>query len=87
MHELTTAGSLAAELSASSDALRALGRRVEGDAGAVPQIETGGWDGPASWACQLSLALLAHELAAATELLGCAANMMAAAAWEVQGDV
>jgi hypothetical protein len=87
MHELTTAASLAAELSASSDALRALGRRVEREAGLVPYVETTGWDGPASWACRLSLALLAHEIVAATELLGSAANMMAAAAWEVQGHV
>jgi hypothetical protein len=87
MHELASSTALAGELSASSVALRVLTRRVENEGELRPRIETSGWSGPASWACQLSLTLLGREIETAAQLLRCAADLTAAAAWEVRGNV
>jgi hypothetical protein len=85
MHDLASSTALAAELSDSSDALRSLTTRVRNESESRPRIDTSEWSGPASWACQLSLTLLAREIEAAAELLRCAADLTAAAAWEVRG--
>ena len=87
MHELAVSAALAGEFSASSAALRALTTRVETEGGSRPRIDTSGWSGPASWACQLSVTLLGREIEAAVELLRCAADLTAAAAWEVRASV
>lgn len=75
---------LAGELAQSSESLRILGSRVEHEAHSRPRLNATGWSGPASWACDLSLAMLARELEAAVALLRCAADLTSAAAWEVR---
>jgi uncharacterized protein YukE len=79
---LLTGKALAAELAASARELDALRARVEQQCESLPTVETSGWNGPASWAYQLSLALLHRQTQAATELLRCAADLSAAAAFE-----
>ena len=81
---MVTATGLAAELSDTSDELRALANRVQHEGEARPRIELSAWTGPANWACQLSLAVLDRDIEAATELLRCAADLASAAAWEVR---
>jgi PPE-repeat protein len=84
MHEISTSAALAAELTANADELTALTGRVAGEADSQPRIDSSGWSGPASWACQLSLTLLARQMDQAVELLRCAADLTAAAAWEAR---
>ena len=84
MPDLTGSSALAGRLSATSDELRALAARVEGEAAARPHLDTSAWVGPASWGCQFSLAMLARELDAAVALVRCAADLAGAAAWEAR---
>jgi hypothetical protein len=83
MYEMLTSSALAAELTESARELDALRARVELQCDSFPTVETSGWSGPASWAYQLSLALLQRQTRAATELLRCAADLSAAAAFEL----
>jgi hypothetical protein len=73
---------LAGELAASARELDALRMRVESQVASLPGIDPTGWNGPASWAYQLSLALLRRETNTALELLRCAADLSFAAAFE-----
>lgn len=73
---------LAGELAASARELDALRVRVENEVASLPRIDVTGWSGPASRACQLALALLRREAEAARELLACASDLAAAAAFE-----
>jgi hypothetical protein len=73
---------LAGDFAASARELDALRTRVESQVVSLPRIDPTGWDGPASWACQLSLALLRRETDTAVELLRCAADLSSAAAFE-----
>jgi hypothetical protein len=84
MHEFVTGAALAAELTAYARELDALRSRVETQARSLPTVESSGWSGPASWAYQLSIALLHRQTLAATDLLRCAADLSAAAAFEVR---
>jgi uncharacterized protein YukE len=83
MYKELTGAALAAELTESARELDALRARVESRARALPAVDSNGWSGPASWAYQLALALLHRQTEAATELLRCAADLSAAAAFEV----
>lgn len=86
MPEMTSSAALAREFSEASAELAALTRRVQRERDAQPRIDASQWSGPASWACQLSLALLAREMDAAVELLRCASDLAGAAAWEARGN-
>ena len=81
---MVDASGLAAELTDTSDELRGLAHRVQREGEARPRVELSAWTGPANWACRLSLAVLDREIEAATELLRSAAELTAAAAWEVR---
>jgi uncharacterized protein YukE len=83
MDKVLTGAALAAELTESARELDALRARVESRAQALPTVETSRWNGPASWAYQMALALLHRQTRAATDLLRCAADLSAAAAFEV----
>jgi hypothetical protein len=84
MHEISIGAALAAEFSANAEELLSLTRRVESEREAQPHIDSRGWSGPASWACQLALRLLARELDESLELLRCARDLIEAAAWEAR---
>ena len=77
-----TGAGLGGELAETARELDALCARVESGSMALPGIDSTTWAGLASWACQLSLALLRREIGAARELLRCAADLSSAAAFE-----
>jgi hypothetical protein len=82
MHARWTGASTVGDLSESARELDALRTRVETAVAALPPLDTSGWSGPASWACGVALELLRREIAAAIDLLRCAADLTAAAAFE-----
>ncbi len=77
---------LADQLSARARELDSLVLRVRRERDAQPHVDTSRWSGPTSWACQYSLSLLQREIEAALDLLGSAAGLTEAAAWEARAN-
>jgi uncharacterized protein YukE len=86
MYTAHSGAALAGELAASAQELDAIRARVETESASMPTIDLSGWNGPARWAFQFSLALLRRETDTAIELLRCAADLSAAAAFESSGN-
>lgn len=82
MHEQWTGAAAVGGLAESARELDALRARVEVAVSALPRLDTTGWSGPASWACNVALELLRKETATAIDLLRCAADLAGAAAFE-----
>jgi hypothetical protein len=86
MFEEVERASIIAELTQAFDRLVHLRLRVDAAAASAPHREASGWSGPAALAYQHGLNVLGREIAAASELLHSASDLMAAAVWEMGGD-
>jgi hypothetical protein len=83
MFELGTGPALAVKLRESRDELDFARHRVTGAVQIAPHREPSGWNGPAGWAYQRSLALLNRDLDAAVALLRSASDLTSAAIYEL----
>ena len=83
MFDETTGFAVAAGLRETRDRLTSARQRLNGVAHSVPRPDASGWSGPAGWAYQHSLALVAREVEAAVELLRSASDLTGAALYEV----
>jgi uncharacterized protein YukE len=78
---------VAADLEQARTQLAAISHRVEAAAAAAPRHDASGWEGPAAWAYQHSLDRLSRDLETAQELLRSAADLTAAALFEIGAHV
>jgi hypothetical protein len=87
MFEGASEFAIAADLRQTRERLTIARHRLVDTVALAPRPDASGWSGPAGWAYQHALAALARELEAALELLRSAADLTAAALYEVgQGD-
>jgi transposase len=87
MLDEATGFAIAGELRQTRDRLTFAGHRLVGTAESAPRPDASGWAGPAGWAYQHALAVVAREVEAAVELLRSAADLTSAALYEMgQGD-
>jgi len=80
-----SAQTLAAGLTEAADELGVLRLRVQQEGESQPHIDSTIWRGPASWACEVSLALLAREIAAVVDHLRTASDQATLEVWELRG--